>query len=426
MIYIYLDDILIVHHSKEELILNRNLILKDLEDFGFLIQPEKCVLNPTQFIEFLGIQLDFVNGLVLIPKDKQDIALEFIEELLTMYNRRLYIPCKKVAKFLGKLEFLTIANKYLAPFMCRLRKNMVSVISNRGWNASMQIHKGASKDLLILRDLIRKNEGREFELDWKQPVQVNSDATPEGFGIHSKNTVVVGKFTGKEHINLRELRALLIFFKQVEELNLYPLGTSFELRVDNITAIAYLRRGYGTKDDLSKIAREISMILMRNHWWISKVIYIPSEKNVLADRLSRLMDWGSTQELIKLVNQEFGTHHVDRFATTSSATTLLFNSWKKNDAFTNLWERELVSYCVPPIGLISQALIHLVKSRAIATFVIPEWSSSIWWPLLLKILKHRRSITRKMLLIKPLSELWDKFEKTKFLIAHLDGNLWFK
>ena len=152
----------------------------------------------------------------------------------------------------------------------------------------------------------------------------------QAFGIYSENTVVVGKFTGKEHINLRELRALLIFFKQAEELDLYPSETSFELRVDNITAMAYLRRGYGTKEDLSQIAREISMILMRNHWWISKVIYIPSEKNVLADKLSRLMDWGSTQELIHLVNQEFGTHHVDRFATTSSATTLQFNSWKEN------------------------------------------------------------------------------------------------
>ena len=425
-VFIYLDDILVVNHSKDQLILDRDIVLKDLEEFGFFIQKDKCCLNPSQLIEYLGVLLDFHQGLVKIPEDKRITALEFIEELLNASQKRLYVPCKRVAKFLGKLEFLTIANKYLSPFMCRLRKNMVSVVSGRGWHASMQIHKGAFKDLLILRELIQKNDGHPFELDWILPVIVNSDATPQGFGIHSGSIVTVGKFNGEEHINVKELRALLLYFKQADELNLYPDFTNFELRVDNMVAVAYLKKGYGSKDDLAKIARDISKILMRRNWWICKVIYIPSKQNFLADRLSRLMDWGSTKELIELVNQEFGIHHVDRFATTSSATTLVFNSWKENDAFKSLWEKELVSYCVPPIGLISQALIHLIKSRSIATFVIPEWSSSIWWPLLLKLLKKRKSITRRMLLIKPLSELWNKFEGTTFIIAHLDGNLYFK
>src|SRR3989338_5471075 len=98
----------------------------------------------------------------------------------------------------------------------------------------------------------------------------------------------------------------------------------------------------------------------------------------------------------------------------------MFNSWMENDTFLQPWEQHLTSYCVPPLGLISQALVHCIKSQATATFVVPDWPSSIWYPILLKLSERIVPVTRKMLTITPLSELSDKFETSSFLVAHLD------
>jgi len=165
---------------------------------------------------------------------------------------------------------------------------------------------------------------------------------------------------------------------------------------------------------------------MKKQWKISKVVYIPSKENSIADRLSRLGDWRSSQELLNLVEREFGYHTIDRFAREESAVTIQFNSWLENDAFLNLWEKNSMNYCVPPVGLISQALVHLIKSRAKGTFIVPNWTSSIWYPVLLRISVKRRIVPRKMLIIDSSNELFEKFENQDFLMVQVDGNLYYK
>ena len=186
---------------------------------------------------------------------------------------------------------------------------MSSVVESnaRGWHSSMMINRGAAKDLALLQVIIQESKGIPFEMDTPTPIMVNSDASLEGYGVHAENYVMVGRFFTEEHINLKELRTLLEFFTEAERLLLYPRGRNFEIRGDNTTAISYLRKGYGIKDNLSQLAREIWTILRKNNWWISKVIYIPSTRNVLADRLSRLGDWQSSQELIDLVEKSLVT-----------------------------------------------------------------------------------------------------------------------
>ena len=421
--FIYIDDILVLGFSPEETITNVGIVLMDLFVLGWLVNLAKCVLIPTQIVEFLGLILNFLEGLVQIPEEKKETALQFINDLL---DSRKYFPCKKIAKFLGKMEFLVLAEPYIPPFLHRLRQNMISVVQNRSWHSSMMINRGASKDLQLLKDILLRHKGVPFELEIPKATIVNSDASLEGYGIHAENKIMVGKFHSSEHINVKELLALQVFFQEAEQEKLYPHGQNFEIRGDNTTAISYVRKGYGVKDDLCAVARDLWKILRRNKWWISKVVYIPSERNVLADRLSRLGDWKSSQELIDLIEKEFGHHTIDRFASKNSAITILFNTWLENDAFQELWDQESLNYCAPPIGLIAQALVHLIKSEAKATFVVPDWPSSIWYPILLKISLKKRTVPRKMLIIEPSTELYNKFENQNFLIVQVDGKLYKK
>ncbi len=127
-----------------------------------------------------------------------------------------------------------------------------------------------------------------------------------------------------------------------------------------------------------------------------------------------------------MVEEEFGHHTIDRFARSESAVTLKYNSWLENDAFYQLWEKNSINYCVPPLGLISQALVHLIKSRAKGTFVVPDWPTSHWYPILLKISVKIQNVPRKMLIVEPFTELFNKFEEQTFLVAQVDGQLYYQ
>ena len=425
ILFIYIDDILILGNSQESVLEHTLQVISDLEYLGCFLQREKSILIPTQIIDFLGLLFNLVTGQVQIPLDKEIIALDLIDQFIQAEATRALFNTRFVAKFIGKMEFLSIAEPAIMPFLDRLRKQMSLTTESRGWNSTM-INRGPVKDLKILRKLMKSSDGTWLELDCPLPVIVNTDASLDGFAIHSANTIIVGQFQENSSINVKELKAIHQFFEEASLQKMYPPNTYFEIRGDNSVSLSYVRKGYGHLNHLSLIARDIWKILVQQNWHISKVTYIPSAENKIADKLSRLGYWKSSQELINLVEEEFGSHTIDRFARSESAVTLQFNSWMENDAFYQLWEKDSINYCVPPLGLISQALTHLIKSKAKGTFVVPDWPTSHWYPILLKISEKIQKVPRKMLIVEPSTELFNKFDNQTFLVAKVNGQLYYQ
>ena len=69
-VYVYLDDILIVGASVEEVNSHLEVVVKTLIQGGFKINVKKSTLEPTQEIQHLGFLLDFKEGLVKVPPHK--------------------------------------------------------------------------------------------------------------------------------------------------------------------------------------------------------------------------------------------------------------------------------------------------------------------------------------------------------------------
>ena len=58
---IYLDDILIVNESREGASADLEMVMRLLQELGFIINKEKSILGPTQKIEFLGILINSIR-----------------------------------------------------------------------------------------------------------------------------------------------------------------------------------------------------------------------------------------------------------------------------------------------------------------------------------------------------------------------------
>ncbi|KAN0022941.1 hypothetical protein ACTFIU_009024 [Dictyostelium citrinum] len=69
----YLDDLLIIGSTKEECLSNLDKTMELLVKLGFKLNLEKSVLEPTQSITFLGLQIDSVSMQLLVPKEKKSV-----------------------------------------------------------------------------------------------------------------------------------------------------------------------------------------------------------------------------------------------------------------------------------------------------------------------------------------------------------------
>ena len=76
-IIFYLDDILLIGHSLEEIVMSRDTVMFLLQHLGFIINWKKSVLAPVQEIEFLGLTINSVSlGLSLNKTKTQKVVSE--------------------------------------------------------------------------------------------------------------------------------------------------------------------------------------------------------------------------------------------------------------------------------------------------------------------------------------------------------------
>ena len=119
--------------------------------------------------------------------------------------------------------------------------------------------------------------------------------------------------------------------------------------------------------------------------------WIPRQENELADYYSRVMDvddWGISQIAFDVcIDSCWGSHSVDRFASSYNTKVVRFNSrfWNPEteavDAFTVDWSGEN-NYLCPPVHLIARVLHHARACGCSGTLIVPEWPSAMFWPLL--------------------------------------------
>ena len=67
---IFLDDILLMATTEKELFQGRDTLIFLLKSLGFLINVKKSQLNPTQKIQFLGVNIDSIKMEASLPQEK--------------------------------------------------------------------------------------------------------------------------------------------------------------------------------------------------------------------------------------------------------------------------------------------------------------------------------------------------------------------
>jgi len=118
----------------------------------------------------------------------------------------------------------------------------------------------------------------------------------------------------------------------------------------------------------------------------------PREQNVLADYLSHVIEmlhhhYGLQRQLFRDLDDRWGPHTIDRFATVRNRQVPRFNSqyfhpesgW--TDAFSLPWAGEN-NWLFPPVPQIARTIRHIRASKGVGTLIMPEIFQSDWWALI--------------------------------------------
>ena len=180
---VYIDDILILAESKE---LARDHVIGLvylLENLGFVISKPKCVLEPTQAVEFLGFSVNSVQQELSLPVGKMKKIRAETRCLLEGGQ----VTARKLSQLLGRLQAATRAIP-LAPLFYRklqwaLQRGLQQ--SEQDYSAKLILSTEEKEELEWWLDHLSAWNGKTIMTD-KPSLVIESDASTRGWGAVCK------------------------------------------------------------------------------------------------------------------------------------------------------------------------------------------------------------------------------------------------
>lgn len=376
---LYVDDFLVCA-KKSTIRDHTDLVIHTLEDLGFHVNTEKSVLTPTQCIKYLGYTVNTQGEFPVISTTKERVysIKRLIKQLLHKKS------CN--ARMLARCAGLCVSTAWVvSPGKLYLRHIYHVLAQRSSWYDILHLD---SPSLLELEWWLSNIDAFNVKVVKPNPITTTFevDASSLGWGAILGNNCAKGDFgeaLSKASSNHRELTAILLavlaFKKELR--NQHVLIFS-----DNSTSVAYVNNKGGPVLSLTDIATRI-WEEARNIGLSISCRHLAGHKNVTADTLSRSPDrhnWMLNPRLFQILEDKWGPHSVDRFATFQNTQIPRFNSLfldvgsEAIDAFTQNWGQEN-NYINPPWALLPRVVEKLVTDQATATVIAPLFPAQTWF-----------------------------------------------
>ena len=390
-IIMYLDDMLIMSQSKDELERQLSQTTALPEGLGFVINKKKSLLLPTQSIQFLGFVVDSKEMSVRLTEEK----VAQITATCRRVQQAGSLSLRQLARLIGKMT-ATIPAIHQAPLwyrgLQRLKNQTLQV--SQSFETTVTVNQEAALDLdwwSIRTNLLtgKKIQSREPDMT------IETDASMLGWGAVCAGVRTGGLWSqveNRNHINYLELLAATFAVKSFAK---FTRNAHILMKMDNRTAIFYANRMGGTHSlKLSNLAIQLwQWCLERNLTLVAE--HLPGVDNCIADEESRTIhsttEWKLQRSTFQLLIQTFGTCDVDLFATRLNTQLEKFVSWRPDpeaigaDALQLTWTN-WKGYAFPPFCLIGKCLKKVREDKALLVLVAPVWRSQPWYPALLELL----------------------------------------
>lgn len=399
----YIDDFIIFGRSREKCLEAVNLVINLLLELGLIINWGKSEIVPSKRCKFLGIIIDSEKMILELPLEKKVKIVKLVNKTL----REAKIKIQSLAEVVGVLVAACPAVAYGWLYYKELEsaKRKALAYHDNNMNKFTILPGQALSELEWWRDHIMSSSNKircsRFDLE------IFSDASLSGWGAVCGHHKAKGLWDASEklhHINYLEILAAFLalqcFANDLE-------GAQILLRIDNLTALAYINKMGGTRfRNLHELVKELwEWCMARNIWLFAE--YVASKENP-ADEGSRLTnidtEWELAPYAFNLVREKFGNPTIDLFASRVNKKCNTYCSWERDsealliNAMTFDWS-QYYWYAFPPFSLIPRILKKIIEEGSRGIIVVPYWVGQPWFPIFTELLDS------EMLILSPSDSL---------------------
>lgn len=421
----YIDDFIFFAPSPAEALRVRSLVLRDLQDLGWFISPDKCKLQPGTMVEYLGLVFcSLPEPHVRIPEQKVTKARNLFSGVL----KRAAVAGEagvRDGKVRCKGHTLTVALGFLQSL--RLAVSVVPIFTRELYSCLNQLPR-VDEGWFEYGSLVALTTGALAECRfWQQCIQywngfvlppvavsrvVYTDGSGDGFGalihrvLHRKVEPACMVLAGswEHHVSTDSV------YTELEGLWRTVLGAGSDLagqvvlhRTDSISTYCVVCKGGSSKSArLTAVVRRLQVYCMLHNITLASQ-YVGSGViiNSGADLLSRTADVSDGAKLNPVLFQKlwqvWGPFVADMFASAATVQqdpagvrlpywAMLADGHAAGvDGLSADWAAlQGTLYAFPPVKLVGEALLLAVEQGVKAVFVVPEWPTQWWWPVLLQ------------------------------------------
>ncbi|XP_067318612.1 uncharacterized protein [Anolis sagrei] len=257
--------------------------------FGIPLAQEKTE-GPSTSIVCLGIQLDSVRGLSLLPADKLSALRARIEEAAAKRK----VTLRELQALLGHLNFACKVVSPGRPFCARLAR---ATAGARAPHHRIRVTQGMREDLRVWIQFLRRYNGVSmWQTRWElgSELQVQSDASGSiGFGVFLQGHWCTAKWpdSWKKGNLLRDL-TFLEFFPILVAVRIWTnLFRNKRVRFwcDNQAVVRVVNRQSSKSARVMRLVRLFVLTCLEANITFS-ARYIPGVNNEIADALSRFQE----------------------------------------------------------------------------------------------------------------------------------------
>lgn len=391
---IFIDDTLLIGDSEVECEQNMKHSLALFQKLGFVVHPEKSVLEPSQKIKYLGFVIDSQHMTVTPTLERKQKILERCSRLM----EEGFSTIRELAQLIGQVVASFQGVKFGPLWYRNMEYDKVNALKqNKGnYDAVVFFSEEAKVEMKWWCDNIMACYN-DVDADRGDPdLVIYTDASLTGWGCSSEIGRTGGHWDSVEaqnSINVLELKAALLALQSLvkDKSNLH-----IRLMMDNTTAVACVSK-MGTSHSVAcnLVTQDIWKFCIQHNLWLSAA-YVPGKLNVEADEESRKenkdAEWRLNNDiLLNALRVLQAQPEIDLFASRLNYQFSRYVSYRPDpyavavNAFTLSWTN-LNFYIFCPFSVISRVLSKIAKDRAKGILVVPDWPSQPWYPQLAKLL----------------------------------------
>jgi hypothetical protein len=281
----YLDDFITCASSKEQCLINLNIMLQMCEKIGFKVNPGKLV-QPTTLTQFLGIIIDSIKMETRISHDRlSDITQELLE-----FIGRSWCKKRQILSLIGKLEFISRVVKPGRTFIRRMI-DMSKRAKHLHYRIKLtrQFQEDVKWWLFFLPSWNGVSIMAEDVWNSSNKLQLFTDASDQAVSAYLNGQWCILPLTHEfiyirtSSINFRELYAIVMALCTWATT---LAGTKLLLYCDNLAICYVINSGVSKNPNIMKLIRFMFYICAL-HSIECRAVHLSTNDNGIADSLSR-------------------------------------------------------------------------------------------------------------------------------------------